>query len=715
MTSPRTAAPEAGTILLRRAGTDVVLTWSDHRIPAIAYWGPSFTHADAADIAAAAAAIATLPVKTTVDAVVPASLLPEHGTGWMGRPGLVGDREGRDWSTAFRLRALEATPARAALVARDETAALEVAIDVEIDEAGLLLLRAGVTNLGTAPYRVERLSLSVPVPADADELLDFTGLWARERVPRRGRIRDGIHLRENRGGRTGHESEFLTVVGRPGFDFRRGAVRGVHVGWSGNRAVAVERLVTGITTIAAGELLFPGEVVLGEGDRYDTPVVYASHGEGLDELAARFHARLRTRARHPRRPRPVTLNSWEAVYFAQDPAAMIALAEAGAAVGVERFVLDDGWFLGRRDAETSLGDWQVDPDVWPDGLGVLADHVHELGMEFGLWFEPEMISERSRLAAEHPEWILHVGDRLPPAARSQQVLDLTNPDAYGAIRDGVVALVEELSVDYIKWDHNRDLVEAGGADGRAATHGQTRAFYALIDELRERFPRLEIESCSSGGARIDMGVLERVDRVWPSDNLDPIERHRIHRYTGLLVPPEMMGAHIGATRTHSTGRTHELAFRALPALLGHFGAELDVRLLAEGERARPAGWIGLHRSLRALIHTGTTVNAEAHGGAVVLRGVVAPDRSRAVYTVAMLEVVASWPPGRIALPGLDPAARYRVRPLPGPDLLPRPPRVPAWWDGAELAHRGELLGALGVELPPLDPEQAFAIEVTAVD
>jgi alpha-galactosidase len=219
---------------------------------------------------------------------------------------------------------------------------------------------------------------------------------------------------------------------------------------------------------------------------------------------------------------------WEAVYFDHDLDRLTELARRAAAVGAERYVLDDGWFGSRREETRGLGDWTVSPEVWPDGLAPLADRVHDLGMQFGLWFEPEMVNPDSDLYRAHPEWVLGAA-RLPPSWRHQQVLNLAHPDAYAYILERLDALLTEYDIAYLKWDHNRDVVDA-------PVHAQTLAVYRLLDELRARHPGVEIESCSSGGARVDLGILARIDRVWGSDSNDALERQHIQRWTALLLP-----------------------------------------------------------------------------------------------------------------------------------------------------------------------------------
>ena len=278
----------------------------------------------------------------------------------------------------------------------------------------------------------------------------------------------------------------------------------------------------------------------------------------------------------------MVLNTWEAVYFDHRLDRLTALADTAAELGVERFVLDDGWFRHRRDDTAGLGDWYVDEDVWPHGLHPLIDHVRGRGMEFGLWVEPEMVNPDSDLARAHPDWVLP-----GPPWRHQQALDITIPEAYAYILERLDALLSEYDIAFLKWDHNRDLV--------TPTHEQTLATYRLLDELRARHPGVEIESCSSGGARVDLGILARTDRVWASDTNDALERQNIQRWTQLLLPPELVGSHVGPPRAHTTGRTHDLSFRAATALFGHFGIEWDIASASDEERTELAEWIARYK------------------------------------------------------------------------------------------------------------------------
>jgi alpha-galactosidase len=462
--------------------------------------------------------------------------------------------------------------------------------------------------------------------------------------------------------------------------------------------------------LGGGELLLPGEVRLAPGEGYVTPWLVGSYGQGLDGVSSRVHRWLRARPEHPRRPRPVVLNTWEAVYFDHDLPTLQRLADVAAEIGVERFVLDDGWFLHRRDDTAGLGDWEVDPAVWPQGLEPLVTHVRGLGMEFGLWVEPEMVNLDSDLARAHPDWVLATGGRLPPPSRHQQVLDLGHPQAWQHVLDRLDALLRDHDITYLKWDHNRDLVDAGhGPEGVPGVHAQTLAAYRLLDELRRRHPDVEIESCSSGGGRVDLEILARTDRVWTSDCNDALERQLLQRWTSLLVPLELLGAHVGPPLSHTTGRVHALDFRAGTALLGHFGIEWDVTRADPGERAELAAWVAAYKRLRPLLHSGDLVRADHPDPAMSVQGVVAADGSQGVFVVAALATSVTSPPGRVRLPGLDPARRYLVR-------RPSPGGHPAGWGQTwdePLVLPGAVLDGVGVAVPALWPERLLLLEVTA--
>jgi alpha-galactosidase len=622
--------------------------------------------------------------------------------------------------------------------AADEVARLWLHITIELTTGGLIRARAEVINTGDDPYAVGDCVLAFPIPQNAQEILDFAGHWGKERVPQRRLLTVGAHVREGRKGRTGPDAATLLHVGVPGFTFADGEIWAVHTAWSGNHTHYAERLFTGAQVIGGGELLLPGEVILQAGQTYRTPWIYGSYARGLDALARRFHRFLRSRENHPSATRPVTLNVWEAVYFDHDLDHLAELAECAAAIGVERYVLDDGWFGARRDDHAGLGDWTVSTAVWPHGLHPLVDKVTGLGMEFGLWFEPEMINLDSAIARAHPDWIMSTGDRLPVESRHQQVINLGLPECYAYIRDAMFDILTEYKISYIKWDHNRDLIDAGSApDGRPGVHEQTLAFYRLVDEIKAAHPGLEIETCSSGGARVDLGVLERTDRIWVSDCIDPLERQQMNRWTSQLVPLELLGSHIASGRSHTTGRVHDLSFRAATAIFGHFGMEWDISAATAQELAQLKEWISFYKANRGLLMGGDLVRLDFPDPNLLAYGVIAPDRSSAIYTVVSMGRSEVMLPGRLRFPGLDPDRRYRIRPIP----VGSPPsglNPPPWWraittefepsgerralgwglppDGGDgLVLSGAALASTGVMAADIHPEHAILYRVDALD
>jgi alpha-galactosidase len=706
---------EPAQVHLRAGGTSVVVDLVAAGLPVVLHWGPDLGDLSPSDLAALATAAAPQRVSGGLDVPPRLTLLPQPSDGWFGVPGIAGHRAGADFSPALRTTAVQASADVLQVDAADSAAGLTARLLLRVDASGVVTADVEVTNTKDGDYTLNNLALALPVPTSAGELLDTTGRHLRERSPQRRAFTVGTHARESRKGRPGADSTLFLAAGTPGFGFESGLVHAVHTAWSGNHRFVAERTPTGEAHLMAGELLAPGEIRLAEGASYAAPTMIAAWGDGLNELSGRFHGHVRSRPQHPSRPRPVTLNTWEAVYFDHDQDHLMALADVAAEVGVERFVLDDGWFSGRRDDTAGLGDWYVDPAVWPQGLGPLAEYVRSRGMEFGLWFEPEMVNPDSNLARTHPDWLLAAGDRMPVPGRQQQVLNLALPEVSSYLLERIDALIAEYGIAYLKWDHNRELVDPGNqATGRAAVHDATLALYRLLAELKRRHPDLEIESCASGGARVDLGILQHTDRIWTSDNIDPIERLDIQRYTGVVIPPELMGEHISGAFSHSTHRVLPLELRAGVAFFGHLGIEWNIAEVEQAELARLGAWVAAHKERRRLLHTGRVVHADVADPAVDLRGVVAEDGSEALFALTQVGTSQSSPSGRFTLPGLAPERRYRVT-LPEPiPSLDGPGQSPLLWTEDPPVLTGRVLATVGLQRPVLYPQQLLLLELTAV-
>ena len=700
---------------LRASGTSLVLDARGTKVPQILHWGADLGKLNQHQLGALAEATVPAIPPSSIDEPLRLSLLPSIGEGWSGRPAVTGFRPGsaslatETTTFAFDLRGvdsgLDAGSQILTLKLADAAAAVSLTTEVELTEHGVLRLRHTLTNDGNAALALGSLDLVFPLPERAREVLDFSGLWTHERRPQRTTLAHGLWARETRHGRPGHDDPFLTVAGLPGFGFRAGEVWALHLAWSGDKRVWVERSALGQATLGAGELLDPGELNLAPGENYSTPWAVAVYSaDGLDGLSARLHPWIRSWSTITA-PRPVVLNTWEAVYFDHDLPTLTRLVEAAAEVGVERFVLDDGWFAGRTDDRRALGDWFVDQQKWPTGLTPLIDRVLEAGMDFGLWVEPEMVSDDSELARQHPDWILGSPDA--PTWRFQRVLDLGNPEAFAYVLGCLNALLTEYPIAYLKWDHNRDLL--GGS-----AHSQTSALYRLMDAVRAAHPGVEIESCASGGARIDLGMLERVDRVWTSDTNDPLERQQIQRYTSILIPPEYLGGHLGAERAHTTERQSELSFRLATALFGSAGIEWDLTAVTAEERAVIADWVRQYKRLRSLLHAGIVVHSDSADPACELHGVVAPDGLSAVFSYVALAAARTAVPAPLRFEGLHPERIYTVRAL----ILGTPPRMiqdapPPWLAAGGVTLAGAVLARVGIAALLLAPEQALVLVITA--
>jgi len=648
-----------------------------------------------------------------LDAVTALTMFPEASSGWCGSPALAGHRAGADFAHRFESRGIQADGDTLTISLADERAGLALTLALTLDPASdVASLATTLSNTGSTPYTVDWLaSATLPLPTPYRECLTQHGRWGLENQSHRRRISPGRIDISNLHGRTSHEHAPGIVCGTEGFGAQRGDVFFAHLAWSGNFSLRVERMSDGEIALQAGVLTLPGECILGPGESTTTPPVMFTRADGTNLCTQRFHryARRRVLPAWTRRPRPIHANSWEALYFDHDIDALLSLIDAAASVGAERFVLDDGWFRHRRHDAAGLGDWYVDESIYPEGLHPIVERVRDHGMEFGLWFEPEMINPDSDLYRAHPEWALHVDGIETPLARGQLALDIARDDVAEYLFGRIASLVDEYRIDYIKWDMNRDLVLAG--DGtRARAAAQPPALYALLARLNTAFPDLEIESCASGGARADLGVLAHTGRIWTSDNIDPIERTLIQEGFLRFLPPEIMGAHVGHKTAHLTGRVTNLHTRAVVALQGQFGFELDARVLDPHDVITLRHYTELYKRHRHWMAEATWWKLTSLTSAMLASGLVDERRERALYSVVAVGNMQPNRPGHLPLRGLDPERRYRLslESINVADLAPFNKRIPPWCESPATTS-GELLMRVGVPLPVLPPQAALLI------
>jgi alpha-galactosidase len=385
-------------------------------------------------------------------------------------------------------------------------------------------------------------------------------------------------------------------------------------------------------------------------------------------MSRRFHRAYRTRlcrGFHRDRERPVLVNNWEATYFDFDENKILALADEARSAGIELLVLDDGWF-GRRDNDrSSLGDWIVHRAKLPRGLKSLAEGIQKRGLQFGLWFEPEMISPDSDLYRAHPDWCLHVPGRPRTESRHQLVLDLTRADVRGHIVRSVSAILSSVPNSYVKWDMNRHYTEVGSAllppaNQKETFHRYILGLYEILDTITKAFPQVLFESCSGGGGRFDPGLLAYMPQTWTSDNTDAVSRLKIQYGTSLVYPPVTMGSHVSAVPNHQIGRTTSMSYRGAVAMGGNLGYELDLGRLTDEEKRAVKDQVAAYKRLRSLVQFGDFYRlADPFATTAAAWMFVSDDRALAwaTYFATWIEANRSVPV--VKLKGLDPEARYR--------------------------------------------------------
>jgi alpha-galactosidase len=648
--------------------------------------------------------------------VAPGNLiLREHARGWIGHPALRGHRGGVNASNSFAVTSAVQKDQSMIAVFTDAIAGIEIEMTYTLTPSDILLMDAKVTNTSEGDYFLDHFLYWLPLAEQADQVLDFYGHWTKERQPQRRSIGYGVITREGFEGRSGHDYTIAQVALNHNTGFRHGEAWSLAMAWSGNNIHHVERLIDGHKSIGAGEYLLPGEVILKKGESYVAPRAVATFSDrGLDGLTNNHYSWIRSRTNHITkvRPRPLTLNMWEAVYFNHNEEGIRKMVDKAAEIGVERVVLDDGWFGSRRNDRAGLGDWVVSKDAWPNGLAPIIKYINDKGIEFGLWFEGEMVNRDSDLYRAHPDWILQEPGRIPVEGRWQQVLDLTKEGAYNHVLNQVDVVLSEYNIAYIKWDHNRHLTDPI-SDGRPVVRKQTEAIYRMFDELKKRHPGLEIESCSSGGGRIDLGMIEHADRFWTSDQNDPLERQQIQRWTGLVIPPEFLGTHVGPTVGHQMHRTHSVSFRALNALFGHAGIEWNINEADTQETETLKAYINFYKKHRDLLHSGTVVRSDEIIGDAQLYGTVALDKKEAIFTYMQLTSADNFGPLVTTFDGLDKETRYQVsvvEELSASDFIQK--KAPGWWPALTLT--GDQLAHIGLQLPVLKPETGLLFHFKAL-
>jgi alpha-galactosidase len=668
----------------------LVLASRDGGLPEVAHWGAPLPADE--DLGALAAAL--LPLEVTggmPDVRAPLTICPLPGDGASGALGA--DLGAAAPRLAFVEASYEAGRRLEAVFAGD---GVRYTLSIEADaETDVLVLSSRLQGA-----RVRALAApALPGPPTGEAAIAFGGRWIGEFQRRALPWGAGPHVVEVREGRTSHEAYPGLLMPSGPLRNGEGEVFALALGQSTGHRLVVEALPDGRRHVLIGPMLHPD----GAEDVTAGPLYATRSAAGVNGVTDAFHRHLRRRVVRfpdPPRPRPVHANSWEAVYFRHDVAELKDIATRAAALGAERFVLDDGWFKGRNDDTTSLGDWEVDRTKYPDGLDPLIAHVRALGMTFGLWVEPEMTNPDSDLARAHPDWILGPPDQ--PLARHQLVLDMAREDVRDHLFARLDALLAAHDIDYLKWDHNRALP---GPD-----HRQAQGFYALVERLRAAHPHVEIESCASGGGRLDWGALARTQRVWLSDSNDALERLRIQHEALLFLIPEVTGSHVGPRTCHTSGRTLPMGLRAWTAAQRHLGFEMDPRELDPTEAETLARVIRWWKDRRDWLMPARRLRLDTDDPARLAEIAVAPDGSRFVLWLAQIAPPARILPTRLRLAGLEPSARYELWLANPEDVSPLSRGAHPLKGGRRVAMSGAALAGAGLAPPLQGPESVLVVE-----
>ncbi len=585
---------------------------------------------------------------------------------------------------------------------RDEKLQAELVLNYTIFKNHPAITRsARLKNEGEEPLEIDRLmSASIDFPDSNFEFIHLSGTWSRERHVKERKLQAGIQSISSIRGASSHHHNPFAALARPDATEHSGEVYGLNFVYSSNFIIQAEvdhyeaaRLTTGIHP-------FGFHWSLGEKESFQTPEAVMIYSDsGLNGMSQAFHNLYRKHlipAQWRTKARPILINNWEATYFDFNEEKLVNIAKSAAELGIELFVLDDGWFGKRNDDTTSLGDWETDESKLPNGLEKLAEKVKETGMKFGLWFEPEMISPKSRLYEKHPDWA--VGQTL---GRNQLVLDFSREEIVEYLYEKMSGIILTTGLSYIKWDMNRNITEAFSANLPAGQQGEffhryILGVYRLYEKLTAEFPEVLFESCAGGGGRFDPGMLYYAPQAWASDDTDAVERLKIQYGTSFAYPLYSIGSHVSAVPNHQTLRETPLSTRANTAYFGTFGYELNPLSLSDEERSRISEQISFYKQHRRLIRDGHFYRLlSPFEGNETAWLTVNEDRTEAL--VGWYKVLAMANPAKqqmLKLSGLDPSIKYQVtgssRSYYGDELMQNGLQLPVEFNGVngKAAERG---------------------------
>lgn len=577
----------------------------------------------------------------------------------------------------------------------DEVIGLEVVLCYSVFEDSDAVMRSvRVRNLSEKKIYLERvLSACLDMDNESFEQITLNGSWARERHIERQKLARGYQGVSSVRGESSHQSNPFLALVTPETTQDVGEVYAMNFVYSGNFLAQTEltqhdavRMVMGIHSQGFCWRLLPGETFQAP----EAVLVYSD--AGLGKMTKTFHDLYRNhliRSKYLHQKRPILINNWEATYFDFDSEKLLAIARQAKESGIEMLVMDDGWFGKRNSDDCSLGDWYVNGEKLKGGLKKLVDEVKALGMKFGIWFEPEMISPDSDLYRAHPDWAIRTPGREPVMIRRQYVLDLSRPEVADYAYECVASILRETDIDYVKWDMNRQLTDLGSARLEADCQGElfhryVLGLYHMQERLVTEFPELLLENCSGGGARFDAGMLYYSPQIWCSDDTDALERLAIQEGTALVYPLSAMGAHVSDCPNHITGRQTPFEMRGYVALAGTFGYELDITKISEADRAQIPQQADMYHKYNDLVREGDydRIASYRENHLYDCWQVTAKDGSEALVTYTQTLARPNYHSRRVRLKNLKPDANY-------------------WLEGTGETYSGAVLMNAGILVPPM--------------
>ncbi|EOU2059517.1 TPA: alpha-galactosidase [Clostridium perfringens] len=564
----------------------------------------------------------------------------------------------------------EATSLEITLV--DSLKNLEVVLTYNVFEDFDAITRSlKIVNNSGEKINIERvLSANVDFTTDEFDFIQLSGSWGRERHILRNPLRSGSQAIESRRGASSHaQNPFMALCSKDANE-EYGDVYGFNLVYSGNFLANVEVDMYRNARAQIGINPFDFKWLLESKEEFQAPevvLVYSSKGlNGMSQIYHNLYRKRLCRGNYRDKVRPILINNWEATYFDFNEVKIKEIAKEASKLGMELFVLDDGWFGNRNDDKSSLGDWFVNEGKLKGGLSKLAKDINNMGLKFGLWFEPEMISPISKLYEKHPNWCIHIPGRTRSQARSQLILDLSRKEVCDYIIESVSKILESANISYVKWDMNRNMTEVGSLEltserQRETAHRYILGLYRVMEEITSRFPNILFESCSGGGGRFDPGMLYYMPQTWTSDDTDAIERLKIQFGTSMVYPPISMGCHVSAVPNHQANRTTPLETRGVSAMAGNFGYELDITKLSEEEKEELKEQISLYKEIRGTVQFGTLYRLKSpFNSNEVAWMMISEDKNEVVVSYVRQWALVNESFSNLKLTALDKDSEYEI-------------------------------------------------------